>query len=225
MQAYWILPNREQRDDILASDGEKIFPLRQILEPTVRPQGFSHGVPTELLEKCGTKQLAQIAFAQRFPDWNGSKQLFLVISPAGADSSGRVVHLGLLLILEPHEAPSFDLTYVGLSEEDQSYARALSRRLAAPRRGDSWADSVRELSELPSRRGPATNVELQRSVVPFYSLYAAGPGGLTKKAPAWTKLGARSTILLILVAALGIWLSERSCQHSPQPLGWNAVEP
>jgi hypothetical protein len=224
MRAYWILPNRDQGDDILASDGEKIAPLRQILEPRLRPEGFSHGVPTEILERCGPKQFAQVLFAQRFPDWNASKQLFSVTSPAGVDSSGRVVHLGVLFILEPHEAPSFDLPYAGLSEQDQPYARALTRRLASPQRGDSWAQSVRELSELPSRRGAATNVELQRSVATFYSLYTLGPGGLTRKVPTRSKLRTRSTIILILFAAIGIWLAERACQHSPRPLVWSAAE-
>ena len=50
MPAYWILPNRDQKDEIPASDGETILPLRQILDPKLRPAGFSHGVPTELLE-------------------------------------------------------------------------------------------------------------------------------------------------------------------------------
>jgi hypothetical protein len=98
MRSWWILPNRGQKDDILASDGERILPLRQILDPKLRPDGFSHGVPTELLEKCGPKAFEQILFAQRFPGWNGDKQLFSVSTPAGIDSSGRVVHLGLLFI-------------------------------------------------------------------------------------------------------------------------------
>lgn len=67
MRAYWILPNRDQKDEVPASDGETIRPLREILDPKLRPEGFSHGVPTELLEKCGPQAFAQILFAQRFP--------------------------------------------------------------------------------------------------------------------------------------------------------------
>jgi len=221
MRAYWILPNRDQGDDILANDGAKTVPLRQILEPRLRPEGFSHGVPTELLEKCEPKLFAQVLFAQRFPDWNGRRQLFAVSTPAGVDSSGRVVHLGLLFVLEPHEHPSFEVPDAGLSEEDRSHARALVRRMVSPRRGDSWAQSVRELSELASRHGPATNVELQRSVVPFYSLYTLGSGGLVSKAATWRKFRRKSTIVLIVLAAVGIWLCERACQHSTRPLSWS----
>ena len=95
MQAYWILPNREQGDEILANDGKHAVPLRQILDPKFRPQGFSHGVPTELLEKCGPKGYSEVLFAQRFLGWNGDKRIFSVLSTAGVDSSGRVVHIGL----------------------------------------------------------------------------------------------------------------------------------
>jgi hypothetical protein len=182
MRAYWILPNRDQKDEISASDGKKILPLRQILDPKLRPEGFSHGVPTELLEKCGPSAFAEILFAQRFPDWSGDKQLFSVSTPAGLDSSGRVVHLGLLFILEPHERPRFDLPYAGLSEADKPYASALIHRMTSAGPGDSWAQSVRDLSELRSGRRPATNVALDRSVVRFDSLYVVGSGGVTKKA-------------------------------------------
>jgi len=218
MQAYWILPNRDQKDDLLASDGERIIPLRQVLEPRRRPEGFSHGVPTELLEKCGPKLLPRILFAQRFPEWNAGKQLFAVSTPAGVDSSGRLVHLGMLFILDAHESPSFDLSYAALPQEEQPHARALLQRVTSPQRDDSWAQSVRELIELAARRGPATNVELQRSVVPFYSLYAVGPGGLTKKRTTWRKLLPGSTIILLVLAALGICLGYRGCQHSTRPL-------
>src|ERR1022692_4975178 len=91
MRTYWILPNRGQKDDILASDGEKTIPFRLILDPKLRPKGFSHGVPAELLEKCGPEAFAEILFAQRFPAWAGDRQLFSVSTPAGLDSSGRVV--------------------------------------------------------------------------------------------------------------------------------------
>jgi hypothetical protein len=181
MKAWWILPNRDQRDDILASDGHSIRPLKEILDPKLRPEGFSHGVPNELLQICGLEAVSQILFAQRFPHWDGNKQLFFVSAPAGVDSSGRVVHLGLLFILDPQERPRFDLPYAELSSEDQVYARALIQRMTSPEREDSWARSVRELAELPPTSGPATNVALHRSAVPFSSLYDAGPGGLTRK--------------------------------------------
>lgn len=178
MQAWWIIPNREQRDDILASDGNTILPLREILDPRLRPEGFSHGVPAELVQRCAVNE---ILFAQRFPGWNGNKQLFSVSTPAGVDSSGRLVHLGLLFILEPQERPRFDLPYFALSEEDQAYARALIHRMTSPTPDDRWARSVRELGQLPPGRGPATNVALHRSAVRFDSLYEAGPSRLTRK--------------------------------------------
>jgi hypothetical protein len=191
------------------------MPLRQILDPKLRPKGFSHGVPSELLEECGPK--AEILFAQRFPDWSRDKQLFCVSATAGFDFSGRVVHLGLLFILEPRERPRFDLPYTGLPEEDQFYASALMQRMASPGSGDSWVQSVRELSELPSSRGPATNVELQRSAVPFYSLYVAGPSGLTRKSAIRRKLRRSAIVFLILFAVVGVWLSARACERSLQP--------
>lgn len=218
MRSYWILPNREQRDDILASGGKATVPLRQILDPKVRPEGFSHGVPAELLEKCGTQGLEQILFAQRFPAWDGDKQLFVIFSPAGRDATGRVVHLGLLLILESRERPRFDLPYASLSKEDQGYASALIHRMRSPARGDRWAQSVRELSELPAGRGPATNVALERSPVRFYSLYAAGPGGLTLRPAIWRRPLAVSMASLILFALLGMWLSVRGCERNSRPV-------
>jgi len=181
MQAWWIIPNRDKRDDILASDGHTVRPLKEILDPALRPAGFSHGVPSELLQRCRLEGLSEILFAQKFPRWDGNKQLFLISAPAGVDSSGRVVHLGLVFILDPQELPRFDLPYAALSGEDQTYARILVHRMTSPERADSWARSVRELAELPATSGPATNVALQRSVVPFLSLYDIGPGGLTRK--------------------------------------------
>jgi hypothetical protein len=217
MRAWWILPNRDQRDDIPASDGEKILPLRQVLDPKLRPQGFSHGVPTELLEKCGPKALTEILFAQRFPNWNGDKQLFSVSTTAGIDSSGRVVHLGLLFILEPHERPRFELPYAALSDEDQAYAGALIHRMTSSRPGDSWARSVRDLSELPSGIGPATNVALDRSVVRFYSPWVVGPGGSIGKAGMRRKPRMTAIALLILAAVVGGWLSVHACEESSRP--------
>lgn len=215
MRVYWILPNREQRDDLSVSDGEKILPLRRILEPRLRPAGFSHGVPAELLERCAANA-AEVLFAQRFPDWNGGQQLFSVTTPAGVDSAGRVVHLGLLFILEPHERPRYDLSCAGLPEEEQRHARALLRRLASVRRSDPWARSVHELGELASLRTAACNVELKRSAVPFRALYSLSPRGLSKKPTPWGTT--RSTVLWLLLLAGGIWLCERACQHSPWPL-------
>jgi hypothetical protein len=216
MRAWWILPNRDQRDEILASDGKTILPLRQIIDPKLRPEGFSHGVPTELLEKCGPKAFKEILFAQRFPGWNGDKLLFSVSTTAGIDSSGRVVHLGLLFILEPRERPGFELPYAGLPEEDRPYARALIHRLTSSGRGDLWARSVRDLSELPSGSGRATNVALDRSVVRFHSLYVVGPGGSIRKA-ALRRLHMTAIVLLILFAVVGGWISVHACEQSSRP--------
>ena len=217
MHTYWILPNRDQKDDILASDGEKTIPFRQILNPKLRPEGFSHGVPTELLEKCGPKAFAEILFAQRFPAWDGDKQLFSVSTTAGLDSSGRVVHLGLLFLLEPNERPEFELPYAGLCKEDRQYAKDLLHRLTSHGGGEPWAQSVRDLSELRPGRRPATNVALDRSVVPFDSLYVAGPGGLIKKTASRRKSRRTAIVFLILFAVVGVWLSARACEQSPRP--------
>jgi hypothetical protein len=213
MHAWWILPNRDQNDDLLASDGKAIRPLRQILDPKLRPEGFSHGVPAELLEKCGPDSLAEILFAQRFSGWKGDKELFLVSTTAGTDSSGRVVHMGLLFILEPHERPRFEVPSAGLPEEDRAYARALIHRMTSSGRDDLWAQSVRELSELPSCSGPATNVALDRSIVHFHSLYVAGPGGSIRKG-ALSRFHLTAIVLLILFAVVSGWLSVHSCEQS-----------
>jgi len=66
--------------------------------------------------------------------------------------------------------------------------------------GDSWAQSVCDLSELPSDSRPATNVALDRSIVRFYSLYVVGPGGLTKKPVNRRKSRTTAIILLTLFA-------------------------
>lgn len=214
MQAWWILPNRDQRDDILASDGNTILPLRRILDPKLRPAGFSHGVPAELLEKYGPQGVQQILFAQKFSGWIGNRDLFCMSAPAGEDSSGRTVHLGLLFMLEPIEHPQFDLPYGALSEEDQAFAKTLLHRMKSPERRDLWARSVRELAELPFRGGPATNVALERSAVRFDSLYAAGPNGPIRKSGILRRQSTVAFVLLILFATAGAWLYERGCEHS-----------
>ena len=216
MRTWWILPNRDQNDDILASDGKATVPLRQILDPKLRPEGFSHGVPAELLEKCGPNGLAEILFAQRFSGWNGGKELFSVSTVAGKDSSGREVHLGLLFILEPHERLRFELPFAGLSEEDRPYARALIHRMTSSGRDDLWAQSVRELSELPADGGSATNVGLDRSVVRFHSLYVAGPGGSIRKG-ALSRFHVTAIALLILFAVVSGWLAVHACERSFRP--------
>jgi hypothetical protein len=205
MRAYWILPNRGQEDEISASDGETVLPLRQVLDPKLRPDGFSHGVPTELLEKWGPRAFTDILFAQRFTGWDGDKQLFCVSAVSGLDASGRAVHLGLLFILEPHERPRFDLPYAGLPEQDRPYARALVRRLKSSARGDTWLQSVRDLGELPLDGRPATNVALDRSTVRFQSLYTVGRDGLTRKAGHGNRRTV-AVVLLSLFAVAGVWL-------------------
>jgi hypothetical protein len=203
MRAYWILPNRDQGDEILASDGDAIVPLRRILEPKLRPEGLSHGVPTELLEKCGKEQYSEILFAQRFPGWNGDKELFSLSTTAGVDTSGRVVHIGQLFVLGRGERPAFDLPCTGLPEEDAACARALIRRMTSAT-GDPWVTSVRELLELPPTFGPATNVALDRSVVEFHSLYVLGPGGLKKKVTSRKMKWFTGVLLLLIVIASGV---------------------
>jgi len=215
MKAWWIIPNRDQRDDILASDGHAIRPLKEILDPALRPAGFSHGVPGELIQRCGIEAAGKILFAQKFPRWDGNKQLFLVATPAGVDSSGRFVHLGLLFILDPQERPRFDLPCAALSAEDQAYARTLMHRMLSPARHDSWAQSVRELAELAGTGGPVTNVALYRSAVPFDFLYDAGPNGLTRKSRFGIKRSMAAIALIVLLA--GAWLYERACDPHMHP--------
>jgi hypothetical protein len=214
MHAYWILPNREQSDDIFASDGETIRPLREILDPKLRPEGLSLGVPTELLEKCGPGAFADILFAQRFPGDNGAGQVVSVSSTAGLDSSGRVIHIGLLFVLEADERPRFELSYLGLCEADKVYASTLNRRLRSAGVDDSWAQSVRDLIELPSAVGGASNVALDRSVVPLRSLYVLGPGGLTKKVASRLRWLRTAIVLLIVFAIAGVWCSVRAASGS-----------
>ena len=216
MRAYWILPNRDQHDEILASDGETTRPLRQIIDPKVRPDGFSHGVPTELLEKCKPSRFAEILFAQRFPRWNGDQQLFTVSTVAGVDATGRVVHLGLLFVLGPDERPRFELSYAALPEPDRAHARTLIRRLTSPARGDAWVQSVRDLLELPADLGAATNVVLERSVVPFEARYVLRPGGSIVKAPHRMKWAA---LIALIIAVLVVWLSVHARQCSASPRG------
>jgi len=202
MRAYWILPNRDQGDEILASDGRTLLPLRQVLDPKLRPEGFSNGVPTELLERCGPRGHGDILFAQRFPGWNGGRELFSVSSTAGLDSSGRVVHIGLLFVLEADERPRFELSCSGLSAEDQACANALMRRLNAAASKDVWVRSVQDLLELPAESGPATNVALDRSVAPLHAPYVLGAGGRLRKVSnrmKWLKAG----FILLLLALPG----------------------
>ena len=205
MPAYWILPNRDQQDEVLVSDGVAIRPLRQILDPRSRPAGFSHGVPTELLEKVGPGGLTKILFAQRFPGWNGDQQLFSVLTTAGLDASGRVVHIGLLFVLGPHERPNFAVRCSALPEQDRAYASGLIGRLTSAARDDVWARSVHDLAELPSDVGPATNVALDRSVVPFHARYVVRRGGSIEKAA--NRMRWAAVILVLVLAVLGLWLS------------------
>jgi hypothetical protein len=176
------------------------------------------------MEKCGPDAFGEILYAQRFPGWDGNKQLFSVSTTAGLDSSGRVVHLGLLFILGPHERPTFELPYVSLSKEERPYAKAMTRRMGTHDDEDLWAKSVLELSELPPGRGPATNIALERCVVSFYSLYVAGPRGLTRKAGSRRK---RTTAMffLILVAVVRVWLSVRACEQSSRSVVHAEVMP
>ena len=217
MPAYWILPNRDQKDELYASDGEKVLPLRQVLDPALLPPGFSNGVPTELLEKCGPRAFGDILFAQRFPDWDGEKQLFSVSATAGLDSTGRVVHLGLLFILAPYERPRFELPLGGLSEEDKPYASALLHRIKTPAPGDRWAGSVHELGELSFGNKPATNVALDRSTIRFHSLYTAGPGGLSTKLARWRPSSTMAIFLLFIFAIMGVWLFAQAKHHHLAP--------
>ena len=140
-----------------------------------------------------------------------------MLTTAGLDSSGRVVHLGLLFLFEPNERPEFELRYASLCKEDWPYAKDLLHQLASPGGSDHWAQSVRDLSELRSGRRPATNIALDRSVVPFDSLYVASPGGLVKKTASRRKPRGTAIVFLILFAVVGVWLSVRACEQSSRP--------
>jgi hypothetical protein len=82
--------------------------------------------------------------------------------------------------------------------------------------GDIWVQSVRDLSELQSGSGPATNVALDRSVVRFHSLYVVGPGGSIGKATIRSRLQMTAMVLLILFAIVGE-LSVHACEQSSRP--------
>ncbi len=175
------------------------------------PRGFPMACRRKFWRSADQRLSKRFCLRNGFREWNGGKQLFSVSTPAGVDATGRVVHLGLLFILDPHERPRFELSYRSLAEEDQTYASALLHRMASPR--DSWAQSVRELSELPSGSRPSTNVALHRSVVTVPFSLRGGPGGLTRKATSWQSL-ATTVILLILFAVVGAWLSARACERA-----------
>jgi hypothetical protein len=109
------------------------------------------------------------------------------------------------------------MPYASLSKEDRPYAKKLLHRIASHGGGDLWAQSVRDLSERRSGRRPATNVALDRSVVPFDSLYVAGPGGLIRWTAGRRKPRRTAIIFLILFAVAGVWLSVRACEQSSRP--------
>jgi len=216
MRAWWILPNRDQRDEILASDGKTILPLRQIIDPKLRPEGFSHGVPTELLEKCGPKVFKEILFCATVSRLEWRQADLFRIDNCGIDSSDEWFTSGSCSFSNRMNARDSSCPYAGLPEEDRPYARALVHRLTSSGPGDVWAQMLRDLGELPSGSGPATNVALDRSVVRFNSLYVVGPGGSIRKA-ALRRLQMTAIVLLILFAVIGGWISVHACEHPRGP--------
>jgi hypothetical protein len=190
--------------------GSSITPLREVLPPAQRPEGFSHGVPTEILEKRLKRDLSEIVFAQRFPNWEKERELIAIATPAGMDQSGRVVHLGLLLLLRKGEPASFVVSLEGLCEEDRRYASVLLQRLSVDEPGDEWARSVRELLQADPALGPATNVELARAATRFASLYRLGPRRLVRKER--RRVAFDLLVLLMLVLAL-FYMRQQSCGH------------
>ena len=209
MRAYWILPNRDQSDDILASDGETIGAAATDSRPEAAPGGVFARRTDGAAGEMRTSLRARFCLRNGSPTGMETSSCFRVSTPAGVDSSGRVVHLGLLFILEPHERPRFDLPYAGLPEEDQAYAQ----------RSDSSNDVIRSaaisgrrayatLANCPPAARPATNVALERSVVRFHSLYIAGPGGLIRKAVHWRKWRGRDRCADSL-RSRGVWLRAR----------------
>jgi hypothetical protein len=187
--------------------------LREFLLPALRPAGFSHGVPAELLEKSGPGE-SRVLFVQRFPAWQGDRTLSSVFIPAGADVSGRVVHLGLIFVLPSGERPRFDMPYSGLSDEDRPYAAALLRRMTTDDGSDVWARSARELLDGPDPPGPATNVELERSVVRFSSRYALGADGLMPRFDwlAGARMAGIGFLVAVVVMAVVLGLRAAGCR-------------
>jgi hypothetical protein len=213
MRAYWILPNRDQGDAVLANDGLRSLPLRDVLDPGDRPPGFSHGVPRELLEKYGPEHQGEVLFAQRFPCGPSGEQLAAVFAPAGVDMTGRVVHIGLLFVLGKGEAPQFALSRDGLRADDRASAAALVARMRHREHADPWAESVRELFALPDVAEPTTNVELEHSATRFDALYRLGRAGLTRLGPRRPSKAAHAIVLSTFLAAAFVCasLSARHC--------------
>jgi hypothetical protein len=219
MRAYWILPNRKQGDELLVSDGFKTSPLREVLDPTLRPEGFSHGVPTEILERCDPGSLSEILFAQTFPRWNGDQRLVSISTTAGSDSSGRVVHIGLLLFLDAGERPTFEVPCAGLSSEDAKHATVLLARMTKDAHDDPWVQSVRDLLESSPDLGPATNVELKRSVARFSSLYTLGAGGPRRKGGMGWRAAAVVIVIAAAISVASVVLHGARCATAPGTVG------
>ena len=140
---------------------------RQVLDPKLRPDGFSHGVPTELLEKCGPQAFADILFAQRFPDWKGRQAALLRIDHCrsrlfGTSGSPRTPVRSRTAM----SGRASSLPFAGLPEAGQSLCK----------RPDSSNDVVRAATILGAEcprppRAPARQPDrrrMSRSIVPSF---------------------------------------------------------
>jgi len=140
MRAYWILPNRAQKDDLFVSDGEKIVPFRRFSIPSSALRDFRTAYRAEMLEN-GARTHSRRFCCATVPAWNGDKQLFSVSTPAGLDSSGRVVHLGLLFLLEPTNVRSSNCPMPVCLKKTGHMRRVCLHRMAHEG-GDPWAHKV-----------------------------------------------------------------------------------
>lgn len=180
MEAFWILPNRHQKQSLEVLSPEGIRNFREVISPAERPPGLALGIPAEVYNK--TQEVDKILLCQYFPEWRPHKNLLLISSPAGTDQNGRIVHLSLMMILSSGERPVFNIQTEGMSLEDKSYADNLLHRLKEPGDHDLWRESVLTLlKKLLQLSRNTINIDLKFSTIDFAALYELDQQGILKK--------------------------------------------
>jgi len=147
----WILPNRNQGDDILCFDGKRTFPLRDR-----RPRGFSHTIPNEVLQRSQGLPLYSYRAAV-----NSRDQCVFVCAKGPKDVTGRTSFIGILLVGEFISSKDFQLSVDGLAEEDRTAAETLNKRLTDTT--DPWVISALSVLDSQTSQTTITNVDLDRA--------------------------------------------------------------